>query len=661
MKGADVASFVGRLDQKSLRRSGPGWIARCPAHDDRRQSLSVGQGDDGKLLLRCFAGCQFQDILDAAGAPRAQRRVDPSPPSLAITQPGIVAEYDYTAPDGTLLYQALRYEPKDFRVRTPKATGGWDWSLRGTDRVLYNLPVVIEAAAEGRRVYVTEGEKDADRLMKLGVVATTNQGGAAQPWLPQYTAALAGASVVVLPDNDVPGERHAAAVAGALHAAGIDVRVASLPGLPPKGDVSDWLDRGHSIADLESLAQATPVWAPTELGNEEEPPAAYPTATCALNPPPSVPIKWLIQDLWTASEIGFLVGDGGSYKSTTALHMALAVAGGYKVFGRFDTGAGAPVFIVSEEDPASVLQNRIEAMLRGHGWNRERTLPNVHYFALEGAKLTDPAWKAHLRSEVERLAPALVVLDPLAELVDGDENSNTEMRAVIQAARYICRPSGAAPMFVHHAGKAGEGKRKIDRIRGASAFFNAARNLYFLESADGAIAVECVKLSRGVKPLPFVVRPVIESDPQNHATWTLARFEFESAADAAMDRAEAFLLEQLGAMPGLSTKELRDAGKREKINNVALSKAQNVLEMRGVITFDGGEPGKAKSWRLTLPSDSRQGWQGQTGTLPNRVEPCLAGSAQGALTLPAPYRGAGSAQGDEDNSDDREIRRRGAA
>lgn len=214
----DVAAFVAKLDQKSLKRNGAGWLGRCPAHDDGVQSLSVKEGDGGKLLLHCFAGCTFTDVLRAAGVERAVRRTA-APLALVPSPPGIVAEYDYTDASGAVLYQAVRYEPKGFSVRTPQPTGGWRPGLNGAARVLYRLPLVTEAAAEGRRVYVVEGEKDADRLAALGLVATTNQGGAAQPWLPQYTEALAGASAVVIPDNDKAGEDHALDIARALHSA----------------------------------------------------------------------------------------------------------------------------------------------------------------------------------------------------------------------------------------------------------------------------------------------------------------------------------------------------------------------------------------------------------------------------------------------------------
>jgi 5S rRNA maturation endonuclease (ribonuclease M5) len=172
-----------------------------------------------------------------------------------------VAAYDYTDERGALLYQAVRMEPKDFRCRRPDGRGGWIWNLTGVRVVPYRLTDLAEA----RRVYVVEGEQDTDTLAAAGLTATTNHGGAGK-WRDAHTKALVAAAVpevIVLRDNDEPGERHAASVAAACHAAGLRVKRVLLPGLPPLRDkhgedVTDWLNAGHAIAELDALADAAP-------------------------------------------------------------------------------------------------------------------------------------------------------------------------------------------------------------------------------------------------------------------------------------------------------------------------------------------------------------------------------------------------------------------
>jgi len=114
-------------------------------------------------------------------------------------------------------------------------------------------------------VFIVEGEKDADRLWGLELPATTNAGGAGK-WRDAHTAQLVEAgvkAVVILPDYDEPGRRHVETVARSCHAAGLRVRVLALPGLPEKGDVSDWLDAGHKRPELLALVEAAPPWKPT--------------------------------------------------------------------------------------------------------------------------------------------------------------------------------------------------------------------------------------------------------------------------------------------------------------------------------------------------------------------------------------------------------------
>ena len=168
----------------------------------------------------------------------------------------IVETYDYDDEDGKLLYQVVRYEPKDFRQRKPDGNGDWVWNLHGVRRVLYRLPELI-AADPKMPVFVVEGEKDADRLWDAGLIATTNPEGA-KKWLPEFSGFLEGRHVVIIPDNDPPGVDHVEKVQQSIYGHARSVRVLELPDLPAKGDISDWLDQGHTGQELIDIARATP-------------------------------------------------------------------------------------------------------------------------------------------------------------------------------------------------------------------------------------------------------------------------------------------------------------------------------------------------------------------------------------------------------------------
>jgi putative DNA primase/helicase len=237
MNAAELARHL------EAKRTSAGWSARCPAHDDRHASLSINEGENGRLLLKCHAGCEFDAILKAAG-------VEPTKPNGEDrSKPWIVANYDYHDARGNIVFQVVRFDPKSFRQRRPDGNGGWIWKMSGVERVPYRLPELLNAG----EVYVCEGEKDCDNLAKLGIVATTNPGGAGK-WPDTFGRWFDGRHVIILPDNDPAGRDHARDVARKLDGKAAGVRVLELPGVKPKGDVSDWMAAGGTRDKLEELA-----------------------------------------------------------------------------------------------------------------------------------------------------------------------------------------------------------------------------------------------------------------------------------------------------------------------------------------------------------------------------------------------------------------------
>lgn len=641
-----------------VQRSGKGFMARCPAHEDSKASLKVDTGNDGRVLLHCKAGCKVQEIARALSIEVGQ--LFPERPDgfrAGASGPNSerhVATYSYTDEHGATLYEALRYDvldyagkkiDKTFKQRRPIGAGEYAWGTKGVRRVLYRLPELIEAVASDKRICVVEGEKDADRLWSLGIPAATAAGGSGAPWLDDYSLTLAGAEVAIFPDNDPPGEAHGAKVLAGLHGIAKSVRTVRLPGLAVKGDVSDWLDAGHTADELLAELERTPE--PEEVSD------GLPDAVRLLDATDPEPIQWTVDRLIPADELTLLYGDGGSYKSTIALHLAAAVAYGGQAFGRFDTTA-RNVVIVSGEDSGGIIYNRIAAMCRGHGWDFAAVAGRIYTHALDGATLADPAWIAKLGREVERLDAGLVILDPLAELIEGEENSATEMRPMVKAARGLKEPTAAAVIVVHHAGKESMGKRKQDRVRGSSVFFSAARAAFFIEPREGGAGVECVKFSRAPKRDPFVIEAVIEANPTNEAEWTLARFSHASTQLAELNEAESFILSHLQGGDRFTTTDLKKAATERNatapgkaISAVAISRALRTLEMRKVIDAEEGPRG-SKGWGLaTLPGISGQGGQGAVLTLPSNLGPCRATTHDTRPTLPAPI-GARSGQGELD-------------
>jgi putative DNA primase/helicase len=226
-----------------------GWYTGlCPFHNDRDHP-NLRFTEKGYSCLACDAKGSLGNLAQALGVAAVAGEFDSR----------IEATYDYRDEAGALLFQVVRlHSPKEFPQRRPDGAGGWMWNVKGVRRVLYRLPELL--AEREAAVFVVEGEKDADRLRGLGLVATTNPGGAGK-WRDEYNESLRGRKVVILPDNDDAGRKHVEQVARSVHRVASEVRVLDLPGLPEKGDVSDWLAAGGTAEQLLELAEATPLWA----------------------------------------------------------------------------------------------------------------------------------------------------------------------------------------------------------------------------------------------------------------------------------------------------------------------------------------------------------------------------------------------------------------
>jgi hypothetical protein len=251
MKG--IGDILNKL-QKVKKLSNGEFQACCPAHEDKTPSLNLRQEND-TILIKCQAGCPTENIVSVLGLTMADLFIKDEQPTKQ--QPAkIVATYDYQDEKGQLLYQVVRMDPKDFRQRHRNGNGEWKWDMEGIRRVLYHLPEIL-LASDSEKVYLVEGEKDADNLWKVGRVATTSPGGA-KNWKPEYAHYLAGKNIVVIPDKDSAGFGYAKDAIRSLDGKARDIKVIILPGENNK-DVSDWLSAFPEIDLLDTYEQSIDV------------------------------------------------------------------------------------------------------------------------------------------------------------------------------------------------------------------------------------------------------------------------------------------------------------------------------------------------------------------------------------------------------------------
>ncbi|MCW5768679.1 MAG: DUF3987 domain-containing protein [Phycisphaeraceae bacterium] len=286
-----------RASGRAVRRSGDGWVSSCSGHEDTDPSLSVSEGDDGRCLLHCHAGCTPESVVASLGLsmrdlmPSSERPASRKPrstentPSRRTAGRGFFAsaEEAIAALERTLgshprrwIYRSIKGDPVlevarwDLRVggkevRPVSARGNrWVIAALPEPRPLLHLPELARLP-DGAWVFVVEGEACADAARSIGLVATTSAGGSEAAHKTDWSA-MKGKVVLILPDHDSAGERYADVVARlCLTAGALEVRIVRLaeqwPALPSGGDIVDVLamegsDAEVVLAKIDSLAQA---------------------------------------------------------------------------------------------------------------------------------------------------------------------------------------------------------------------------------------------------------------------------------------------------------------------------------------------------------------------------------------------------------------------
>jgi hypothetical protein len=450
MKVRELLSLV-----KNVKKTGEGWTAKCPSHEDERPSLSINEGEDGRVLIKCFAGCSVEQVIQTLNLSIQDLFSDRSNEKARI-----VSTYDYTDEKGALLFQVVRFEPKDFRARRPDVRGGWTWNLEGVRRVLYRLPDLLRT----ERVLIVEGEKDVEALVKVGLTATCNPGGAGK-WREDFSRALQGKEVVILPDNDEPGQKHAEQVAGSLHGIAKAVKVLNLPGLPPKGDVSDWLSGGETREGLLELAENAPEWKADHKRS-----GLILTSMKEFLREPEEKVSWVLDQRLPSGGLSILAGKPKAGKDTTARSLALAVSRG-EPFLNFATQHG-PVFYLGLEEKRAEVKEHFRAM----GAREEDPI-----FVFVASSPVDGL--EQLRRATEKERPVLIIVSPLLKFIRvRDANDYATMSNSLEPLTVLVRETGAHLLAVHHAGK---GERSGgDVILGSTAIFGAVDTALILKRTD---------------------------------------------------------------------------------------------------------------------------------------------------------------------------------
>ncbi|MHB1521170.1 MAG: AAA family ATPase [Ferrimicrobium sp.] len=364
----------------------------------------------------------------------------------------------------------------------------WKDGLNGIEQVIYCWPELVEDVKAGRTIYFTEGEKDVDNLRSLGLAATTSGGTSSLEIVRRFAYLFEGATVVIIPDNDDGGRKFANDVARVLSTVA-DVSLLTLPDVPEKGDVSDYLIE-HTLEELLSLEPKP--W--VEVVDTETTESVRDMAVdwAKLFGPDTQRREFLFEPILPVGTHVVLFSPPKAGKSLFALELALTLATGAERMGR-PLSEPQRVFYLDFENSPSDLLERLEDMgLAENDPALALMQENLIYLQFPDVDPFDTAKGGEwLISAVDELNPALVIIDTAARAVAGDENSADTYRALYRHSITALKRRGVSLLVIDHAGKdAGKG------VRGSSDKVGMADIVYSLTVSDSDVILNCKGTTR---------------------------------------------------------------------------------------------------------------------------------------------------------------------
>lgn len=483
----EVQTLLSKLTGK--KKSGRQWIARCPAHEDSSPSLSIGEGEDGQVLVTCHAGCSLEDIVSSVGLTVNDLFPETSPEVRERKKDELVAQYDYFDADGELVMQVCRYLTPDggktFRQRRPNSSGGWNWDTAGVEKPLYRLPQVLRAASASGHIYVAEGEKDVHTLEGLGLVATTNPGGAGK-WQDNWTQAFMGAGLVtIIIDNDEPGRKHGETIANELNSIGIEFELLKPPG--KYKDISQFIGSGGTLdrlTDLDFVAEervdafltVADLVDDLRLSNRSDEqkierlkfaieraevraePLRIQVWERLLNqeiPPPD----WIVPDFLERGDRAILVAPEGVGKSMLARQIALCTTYGINWLNNKEIpGGGKNTLYIDLENPRNLvlkkskyIHDNLVKMIQNTGIPPSKGVGSV-ILEPQGINILTQRDRARLEAAIDEARPDLVLLGPLYKsFIDpGGQTSEAVIGQVVRFFDYLRTEYKFALWLEHH-------------------------------------------------------------------------------------------------------------------------------------------------------------------------------------------------------------------
>ncbi|MFA4918332.1 MAG: AAA family ATPase [Thermodesulfovibrionales bacterium] len=449
--------------------------AICPFHEDTKPSLTINLktaqfkcfGCDKKGSLFDFYMARYNvDYRTAFNTLAKEAGLNIEKPQ----QKKILKTYDYVDESGKIIFQTVRYDPKDFKQRRPDGKGNWHYNLQGVRLVPYNLLEVLKT----KSIIIVEGEKDVETLRGIGLVASCNAMGAGK-WRPEYNQYFQSKKIAIIPDNDKPGRDHAVSIAKNFKGIAESIKIVELPGLQDKGDVTDWINQGHKKEELIELIKQSPEWT-------EEQPKSLLSSLLKWNDIPALDVKieYILDKLIPKGGISLLFGRGGIGKTSLSMQIGRSIASGIS----FDIlqVIQSPVYYIDFENPLAVLKER-----------REKIGPSENLYVwhisneIQPPKLDSIEWIRY-----KELPPGLLIIDTLRASHLSDENDSKPMSLIMGRLKEL-REMGFTILLLHHTPKGNE-----NTFKGSTALLDLCDHVLGLEEVkdlDGeSIEFDCQNL-----------------------------------------------------------------------------------------------------------------------------------------------------------------------
>jgi 5S rRNA maturation endonuclease (ribonuclease M5) len=528
MKAADLAAKLERAD----RQADGSFNVVCPAHNDGRPSCNIKDGDKG-LLLHCYAGCEYAAIKDGFIRDGHMEERTEYVPEERITafSPSYInpRTHIYRDAAGEIKFCVQRLPDKDggktFKQYHANGDGSFSPGMKDVARIPYNWHLMHDQPT----VFIVEGEQAADAMLNAGYPATTNPGGSSQ-WQQELTPYFEGKRVIIVPDNDEPGRKHATKIAEALQGVAANTIISPLcRDMQDKADIVDWMQaHPQDISRIYSLT----------LDGETTSPAGGREFRSLGDMTMQTETNWTIRDLIPGEGMGAVYGAPGTGKTFWVLDAALSIACG-KGYKNQQTKHGGVVYFALEG--GRLFDNRCLKWC------------DVHDVSIAGQPFTVSSDPLDLLvkgsdSEVDSIIAGIermqgewgqpvkvVVIDTLNRaMAGGNENDSEAMGALVANCDRIWKALGCFLLIVHHSGKdAAKGLRGHSSLLAA---VNTEIQLTRLAGTDYSQA-EVLKQRDGesgqMHCFSLQSQPVgVDSDGYEVTTCTVVHVDGQEAQDA---------------------------------------------------------------------------------------------------------------------------------